>query len=141
MRVKIKKAVSVLTVIALLLCPISAFAAQYQGTIKWYYDCGEDDDCYDELPYYGELTLGKTTVEAPESDDPGESEYVFKMTAQDAGWYFFDYDADGFWMSTQEEIREDGMPFGFSGDDCFFVYEKDDSSQSITGTVLRFGAG
>ncbi len=141
MRVKIKKAVSVLTVIALLLCPISAFAAQYQGTIKWYYDCGKDEDCYDELCYYGELTLGKTTVEAPESDDQGESEYVFKMTAQDAGWYFFDYDADGFWMSTQEEIREDGMPFGYSGDDCFFVYEKGDSSQSITGAVLRFGAG
>ncbi|MDY6018010.1 MAG: hypothetical protein SPI97_10390 [Oscillospiraceae bacterium] len=141
MRVKIKKAVSVLTVIALLLCPISAFAARYQGTVKWYYECIDDEECYDELPYYGEISLGKTTVEAPESDDTGESEYVFKMTAQEAGWYYLNYNADSFRLSTQEKIRDDGTPFGYSDADIFLVYEKGDGSQSITGSVLRLDAG
>lgn len=141
MRVKIKKAISVLTVIAMLLCPISAFAAQYQGTIKWYYTDWFGDVGCDELPYYGEISLGKTTVEAPESDDQGESEYVFKMTAQEAGWYYFEFDAETFNFSVQEEIRDDGLPFGYSDGDSFLVYENGDSSQSITGTILRLDAG
>ena len=124
MRVKIKKAISVLTVIAMLLCPISAFAAQYQGTIKWYHDRGDDDEFYDELPYYGEISLGKTTVEAPESNYPGESEYVFKMTAQEAGWYYFEFDAGLFNLLVQKEIRDDGMPLGFI-EEGYYAFETD----------------
>ena len=133
MRVKIKKAISVLTVIALLLCPISAFAAQYQGTIKWYFTDWLGDVGCDELPYYGEISLGKTTVEAPESDNPSESEYVFKMTAQEAGWYYFEFDAETFNFSVQEEIRDDGLPFGFM-DDGYYVFEADNS----VGLIMNF---
>lgn len=140
MKRTIKRSLSVLLIIALLLCPMTVFAGQLQGTIKWYYHSG-DVDRYDELSYYGELTIGENTVNASEIDN--SDEYVFKMTVQDAGWYYMELDANKSSISTlrtQKEIREDGMPCNYSADGCLLVFEEGDKTKSITGAVLHFDA-